>query len=93
MNKHILLIMKWLQDPESVSHEELKNNVVATFAAAVAADWAAARAAGACYVAEAQYAYANAEYAACVANAACWVDKYFKETGEDKQAYIDAISK
>jgi diadenosine tetraphosphate (Ap4A) HIT family hydrolase len=75
MNKHILLVMKWLKNPESVSQEELEENAYAAY-------WAAAYA-----YADA----ADAAYAADAAAAAYWVDRYFQITGEDKQAYIDKL--
>ena len=48
MNKHIELVKKWLADPDSVTHEELKQNSDEAYAAAAngayeadAAYWAA----------------------------------------------------
>ena len=39
MNKHILLVMKWLKAPDSVTQEELlQNRTAAAYAAAAAAD-------------------------------------------------------
>jgi hypothetical protein len=78
MNKNILLVMKWLKNPESVSQEELYANRKSADAAA--AYWAAA--------ANADY-YADA--AADAADATYWIDEYFKSTGEDKQTYIDKL--
>ena len=76
--------MKWLKDKDSVSQEELKKNRDnANDAANYAADYAAAynaAAAAACY----------AEWAAADAK---WVGRYFKHTGEDKQAYINELEK
>ena len=40
MNKHILLVMKWLDNPKSVSKEELKKNADAAAAYAVDAAYA-----------------------------------------------------
>jgi len=42
MNKHILLAMKWLDSPNSVSKEELKKNAADAAAADAAAVYAAA---------------------------------------------------
>ena len=85
LNKHILLVMKWLDDKGSVSQDELIENRKAAYAAAGGAAYAAAA-----YAADA--AYAAAAYAADAdAAAEKWVDKYFERTGENKQDYIDAI--
>jgi hypothetical protein len=78
MNEHILLVMKWLNDAESVSKEELDANRKSAYWVAAAwanyrDDWAAYRAA---------YGCADTTY---------WVDEYFKITGEDKQIYIDKL--
>jgi hypothetical protein len=76
MNKHILLVMKWLKNPETISRKELLANYYAYAADAnAAAYWAAA------------YAAADAD----AARASYWIDEYFKSTGEDKQAYIDTL--
>jgi hypothetical protein len=91
VNKHILLVMKWLNDSVSVSQEELDVNYEfawANYRDANYRDDAAAYAAGA----GAAGAGADAAYAgAAGAGAAVWVDKYFKYTGEDKQTYIDKL--
>ena len=42
MNKHILLVMRWLKDKDSVSQEDLRESGRAASAAASAAVWAAA---------------------------------------------------
>lgn len=77
--------MKWLNDKNSVSQEELEENrrkVYNTDAATYAA-----------YTAAAAYA-AYATYAADAADAAAyWVDIYFKRTGEDKQDYINYLNR
>jgi len=75
MNKHIELVKKWLADPDSVTHEELKQN----------SDEADAVAANGAYEADAAYWAANAAYAAAEAAAeadaaayaaAYWVERY-----------------
>jgi hypothetical protein len=81
MNEYILLVMKWLKNPESVSQEELDANFEAARDAAACHDfayWAAcdARDAAACHARDA---------------AAYWVDEYFESTCEDKQSYIDKL--
>jgi hypothetical protein len=80
MNEHILLVMKWLNDAESVSREELESNYESAYYAyyGADADWAAYRA-----------AYRAAYYAS--ADTTYWVNEYFKVTGEDKQIYIDKL--
>ena len=84
MNKHILLVMKYLKDPKSVSQEELVENRKSAADAAYDAAYA--------YIA----AYYAADYAAtytAYADAAHWVDEYFEHTGEDKQTYINELEK
>jgi hypothetical protein len=94
MNEHILLVMKYLDDKNSVSKQELKENANAANAAAYAAAYADA------------VAYADAAADAAAANAAAsavadavadavaekWINRYFDHTKEDKQTYIDAIN-
>lgn len=92
MNKHILLVMKWLADKNSVSKEELEENN---------RDAEAARAAAAAYNAATYAAYAPAywAYAAVYADAAYhadvahWIDEYFEVTGEDKEEYLKELEK
>ena len=89
MNKHIELVKKWLDDPTSVSQEELKANADAAYAAydaSYASDYAAyAYAAASAYADAAAYAYAAYAYAAAAAydadydyadDAAYWVKRY-----------------
>jgi len=95
MNKHILFVMRSLDNPELFTQEEKEGNkksAAAAFYAAVAAyaDTAAySAAAEAAAVAAANTAYAAydndwAEY---------WVNKFFKRAGEDKQTYIDEVER
>jgi hypothetical protein len=82
MNKNILLVMKWLKNPETLTQEELEEN----------ADYAYADYAYAAYAAYVDYR--AADYAAAYADAAAaayWVDRYFQITGEDRQTYIDKL--
>lgn len=81
MNRHILLVMKWLDDKDSVTKEDLNTNY---HAANADDDYDAADAA---YAADATYDSADAD------SAALWVDKYFERTGDNKQDYIDEIKK
>jgi hypothetical protein len=89
MNKHILLVMKWLNNHETVTQEELDANKQSARAAAAAG----AAADAAAWAAWAAWAAARAAYsaAAWAARAAFWVDEYFEITGEDKQIYIDKL--
>jgi hypothetical protein len=104
MNKHILIVMKWLADKDSVSQEELKVAYDAYCAAVDAYDAACyAYAAYAAAYRAAAYRAADAACAACFSDnsavdaydavAANWVDKFFKVTGENKDDYIAEISK
>jgi len=86
MNAHIELVKKWLDDNESVSQQELKDNAVAAYAAAVAANTDAYTAADAAAAyADAAAAADAADYAAAAAAAAYadyadaaayWVKRY-----------------
>ena len=79
MNKHILLVMRWLNNKDSVSQEELEENrreAWATYDTACGAVDAAYWAAFPCSD--------NAEY---------WVNKYFKTTGEDRAQYEKELEK
>ena len=82
MNKHILLVMKWLNDKDSVTQEELEANLKAADAAYYgAAYWSA---------------YWAADYAAgdwdADWDAAYWVDIYFERSGENKEDYIKELT-
>jgi hypothetical protein len=95
VNKHILLVMKWLKNPESVSQEELEANYKSA-STARSAYWAASSATAAtastywaAYAAD--WAGASGWAAWAAAWAAAWVDEYFKSTGEDKQIYLDKL--
>ena len=85
MNKHILLVMKWLNDKDSVSEEELEENKKyasnAVIDAANAAN-AANAADASCY---AVYACADVDYKAGYAED--WVNHYFKYSGDDPEEY------
>ena len=74
MNKHISLVKKWLNDPDSVTSKELRANSTAACAADVATANAVYAAAAAARAAEA------ADVAA--ASAAHWVKKYEERTNE-----------
>jgi hypothetical protein len=92
MNKHILLVMKWLNDKDSVTQEELVANRRAAAQSAYADDsynsYYDAYHANVAYVAAA-YAY----YATVAHSAERKVNYYFEITGEDKQTYINELEK
>ena len=103
MNEHILLTMKYLDDNNSVTAQELSDNYKAAHdatAAHVAAfaiddDYAAA-AAAACAIAIAAvcvYTYAIAAADADINYVKKKVDDFFSITGENKQDYINEIAK
>ncbi len=82
MNKHILLVMKYLKGPKSVSREELGENRKSARAAYDAA-----------YESAVAAYYASVAASVGAVRAAYWVDKYFEHTGEDKQTYINELEK
>jgi len=85
LNKCILLVMKWLDNKDSVSKDEIVENRKAAAAYAYAYAYDAY---------DAAYAYdaaAAASSAATASSAEKWVNKYFERTGENKQDYIKAI--
>jgi hypothetical protein len=90
MNKHILLVMKWLKNPESVSQEELDANCESAYSAYWAAytDDSAYWAAYYAYsTARSAYSVAAALRAAVTRGVSHWVDRYFQITGENKEEY------
>jgi hypothetical protein len=80
MNKHILLVMKWLKDKDSVSQKALEKSKNEAYAANTHA---------ACEVYNAAAA-ANYDY---VSQAVYWVNRYFEETGEDRAQYEKELEK
>ena len=98
MNKHILLVMKWLNDKSSVTQAELianKTDAFAAYAFAAYVDVAAYAFAAYVDVAADAVAYAAADVAAdaAYAFAECQVKRYFALTGEDRQIYINELEK
>jgi hypothetical protein len=96
MNEHILLVMKWLNDAESVSREELESNYESAYYAYQSAYYVDAYESAyyAYYGADADWAAYRAAYRAAYyasADTTYWVNEYFKVTGEDKQIYIDKL--
>jgi hypothetical protein len=88
--------MKWLQDNDSVTQEELEANAESADTAWAAADayayYAAADAAADAWSAAADAAAdAWSAYAAYYATAERNVNRYFELTGEDKQTYLNNL--
>lgn len=87
MNKYILKVIRYLDNPELFSDEEmLENTNAATDASKRAAD------------ADAKAAYAA--YAVCsytievdVPRVERWLSKYFKISGENKQNYVNEVER
>jgi len=87
MNKYVYKVIKWIEDPESVSQEERnKNKEEADLAAEIAVFYSA-------YYDD-HYAYHAAYHAALndPEEANHWVNSYFQETGENKQDYINKLN-
>jgi hypothetical protein len=89
MNKHILKVMRYIDNPELSSVEEMMENddeANAVYAAnANAANANAAHASA--YAANANAANANA------AKAEHWVNEYFKRSSENKQDYTNEVER
>ena len=89
INPELLIIMRWLDNLDSVSLEQLE----ATSTIASDKVYGTLRGSG-------TFEFTNAlsiDEAAYYTTQNCkilvdkWVDKYFEDSGEDKQTYIDAI--
>jgi len=99
MNNIILTVMRYLNNPESVSLEVLKSNAAnaanAVNANASAINKAIADAAAVVFDAANAANTAANDVASVViiadAGDAYWVNEYFKISGENKQTYINAI--
>ena len=87
MNQQILFVMRDMDNPELFTQEEKEGNKK-TAAAAYAADDAAYSAVWAAY-----FAAAYAADTAYDTATECWVNKFFKRAGEDKQTYIDEVER
>lgn len=86
MNKHILLVMKWLDDKDSVTQNQLiANSQSAGSAYDHCSAYATYRAAQGAYVSA---VFASADSAAAAKK---HVNEYFELTGENKRDYIDEI--
>jgi len=95
MNKHILTVMKWLDDPNSVSQKERAKNRCEAYVAY----WTACATYATTYDeahAHATHDASTASYAAYISDvywATRWVDKYFKRTGENSNDYRRELNK
>ena len=90
MNKHILLVMKWLNDKGSVAQEALKDNAAATNADAYAdATIAADAAADAAYYADAYYADAAYYAADAATNDTAYAATIAADAAADAAAYAE----
>jgi len=95
MNNHILMVMKWLNNQDSVSHGKRANNkykAILTHLAACATYAATYDEAYVYATNTARYA-AKAAYANNASVAAYWVDEYFERTGEDRNEYLKELNK
>jgi len=88
-NPYILLVIRWLQNPDLVSEEELKDNYDDAYDAydayAAAAEAAADAAASACNAAYFADATANVEY--WLNKTKEYLNRYFKLTNENRETY------
>ena len=104
MNKYILKVMRYIDNPDLFTSEDMQSNVYDAASdsriATRIATRMAANAANAAYTANAANA-ANATYTAYTANAAnatnaaayYAIDWYFKRTGEDKERYNNEVER
>ena len=77
MNKHIELVKRWLNNPESVSPEELRANYMeAADTDTVLGDEECAAYLAAHAASESTFAFANVGPAHAIGVAAYWVEKY-----------------
>ena len=97
MNEHVLLAMKYLDDNNSVTRKELLDNYIDAVGTSDDAD---ADGADACTNAAYVYIYAiaaayaaDAAYAGDIDCTKSTIDRYFNITGENKQDYINEITK
>ncbi len=84
-NPYILLVMRWLQNNDSVSEKELEANFHLAYAASIAADTAAYAAAATAAAIDAVGDADDAKY--WLIETKEFLDKYFELTKEDRQAY------
>jgi len=89
MNKHILLVMRWLNDKDSATWKELEENKHGSYAANTAVEAATYAACAAA----AHHGWSDTAYQTGTASAAYWVDVYFDRTGEDKEDYLKELEK
>ena len=88
MNKHILFVMRNLDNPELFTQEEKEVNRKSANTAY------AANTANTANTAYAAYAAADvADVADVYASTEWWVNEFFERSGEDKQTYIDEVER
>jgi len=89
-NPHILLVMRWLQNNDLVSKEELKTNFDLALNVASSSSFQDLPAYAAYAAANAAYAAANATghwLADTTSDTKYWLDEYFELVKENRQAY------
>ena len=79
MNEHILKVMVWLKDKDFYSQEVMEENSVAAHAA---------HAAGAAVFGAAVFATVYSD-----GDAAHWVDKFFENTGHNREEYEKEVNR
>jgi len=97
MNKHILFVMRSLDNPELFTQAEKEANKNSALTAAddayvYIADAAVYMAYGA-FDAAVYIADAATDWAAACADAERCINKFFERAGEDKQTYIDEVER
>ena len=89
MNKHILFVMRSLDNPELFTQEQKEANRKS--AAAAQAAYTANTAYSAVWAA--YFAAADAADTAYDTATECWVNKFFERAGEDRQEYTDEVKR
>jgi hypothetical protein len=89
MNKYILKVMRYIDNKELFSVEEMRENTVN----AAYDDDASAYAAVSAYAAAIAYDEANVAYDYHANTARDWVNEYFKDSDENKQDYVNEVER
>ena len=92
MNQQILFVMRSLDNPELFTSAEKVANSKEAYITYVAADADADSFNPAVYTAYASDAI-ESTYDISITEAADWLARYFKSTGEDIQTYIDEVER
>ena len=93
MNIFILKTMRYLDNPELLTKEEMKKDATAAYADDVDYDVYTADNAGAANYAAYAAVYAVAYAVSGAVDSELWIDKYFKITKENKQNYINEVER